>query len=608
MAKNYLIIIFIICLSLFQIVFAIQEFEVKIVAADGARGDEFGRSVSISGDYAIVSAPEDSDNGQNSGSVYIFVRDDQDWIQQEKIMPDDAERRDFFGYSVSISGDYAIVGAYGDGDNGERSGSAYIFIRENQDWIQQEKITANDGEVNDFFGMSVSIDGDYAIIGAYGDDDDGEQSGSAYIFMRDGEDWIQQEKIVAGDAEGTAFFGSHVSISGDYAIVGAYGDDENGNYSGSAYTFVRNDEDWVQQEKLFAEDGEAGDLFGRSVSVNGDYAIVGSVLDDDVAPNSGAAYIYFRDGQDWLLQEKITSNNGRGGEQFGFSVSIMGDHVIVGAHQQNDNGIGSGSAYLFHHNGREWIQQENITADDGNREDGFGFSVSINSDYMIIGAFLDEDNGDRSGSAYIYTFQELVTDPVLLDFGEVIRAHPAVRELDIIYGGIESDLTIAEISTGTDFFAVDFVDDISIEPGDTARIQIMFSPDSIRIYNDTLTIVTDNIYIGEQSLVLVGVGVQGNSIIDKLTTDIPSKYILFKAYPNPFNSTTTISYNLPQTSNISLKLYDISGRLISQMFNGRQQVGIHTTTVKVDDWASGLYFIRLESMGQVFTQKVMLIR
>ena len=221
-----------------SIVSIAQISEVKILPIDGAPGDEFGQSVSISGDYAIVGARWDDDNGMMSGSAYIFQRDGSNWIEEQKLLATDGAEGDWFGHSVSISGDCVIVGAVGDDDYGLVSGAAYIFRREGTSWIEDQKLTSSDGAQGDNFGMSVSISGDYAILGAPFDDDNGMMSGSAYIFRRDSTIWLEEEKLTASDGAAEDLFGFSVSISGDYAIVGAFQDDDSGDLSGSAYIFI----------------------------------------------------------------------------------------------------------------------------------------------------------------------------------------------------------------------------------------------------------------------------------------------------------------------------------------------------------------------------------
>jgi len=374
----------------------------KLFASDGSAGDMFGGSVSISGYFAIVGAYGDDDKGDYSGSAYIFKWDGTSWIQQQKLTALDGASYNEFGSSVSISGDFAIVGAHWDNDKGSDSGSAYIFRREDTNWVQQQKLLASDGAAGDMFGGSVSISGDYAIVGAYADDDKGSRSGSAYIFKWDGTSWSQQQKLTALDGASYNDFGSSVSISGDLAIIGADGDNDKGTESGSAYIFRREDTSWVEQEKLLASDGSTGDWFGRSVSISADFAIVGALFDDDKGNSSGSAYIFKREGETWIQWQKLTAADGSEDDSFGSSVSISGDFAIVGALGDDDKGNSSGSAYIFKWDGTSWIQQQKLAAADGATYDKFGRSVSISGNFAIVGALGDDDKGDYSGSAYVF--------------------------------------------------------------------------------------------------------------------------------------------------------------------------------------------------------------
>jgi len=207
---------------------------VKLMAYDPAENDNFGWSVAISGDYAIVGVRGDDDGGGNSGSAYIFRRTGTNtWDDGTKIVASDAAGYDNFGWSVAISGDYAIVGAR----NNDSYGSAYIFRRTGTNaWDSGTKIVASDAASGDQFGTSVAISGDYAIVGAWAVSNDG--IGAAYIFSRtDTNTWDNGKKIIASDPSGDDYFGFGVDISGDYAIAGAYGNDDDGSFSGSAYIF-----------------------------------------------------------------------------------------------------------------------------------------------------------------------------------------------------------------------------------------------------------------------------------------------------------------------------------------------------------------------------------
>ena len=372
--------------------------EFKITASDGAAYDEFGISVSISDDYAIVGADYDDDNGNRSGSAYVFKRSGASWAQEAKIFPSDGAKDDRFGLTVSISGDYAIVGARYDDDNGTNAGSAYVFERSGASWTQEAHLLAADGAASDLFGSSVSISGDYVVVGAVQNNDNGFYSGSAYVFKRTGTSWDQEAKLLPSDGAVEDGFGLSVAISGDYAVVGAWGNDDNGSKSGSAYVFKRTDTIWAQEAKLLPSDGATDDWFGSSVSISGDYVAVGAWGNDDNGFNSGSAYVFKRTDTSWAQETKLLPSDGAADDWLGFPVSISGDYVAVGA-----SGDGSGSAYVFKRTGASWVQELKLLASDGAAEDFFGISVSISGDYAVVGALYDDDNGNKSGSAYLYT-------------------------------------------------------------------------------------------------------------------------------------------------------------------------------------------------------------
>ncbi len=350
----------------------------KLVAyGGGSAGDQFGWSVSISGDYKIVGSHKASGGGENdSGSAYIFVRDGTSWSQQAILVASDRAASDWFGKSVSISGDYAVVGAYLDDDGGNNSGSAYIFVRDGTSWSQQAKLVADDAAAYDQFGNSVSISGDYVVVGASWDDDGGSNSGSAYTFVRSGTSWSQQAKLVADDAASGDYFGESVSISGDYALVGSYLDGDAGSFSGSAYTFVRDGTSWSQQAKLVASDGGQNYHFGESVSISGNYAVVGSHGLSSSGSN-GMVYTFIRSGTSWSQMAKLVAGDGDRNDFFGNSVSISGDYAVVGAPYDDDGGSESGSAYVFK---IVAIQNAKIVASDGAYYDRFGNSISTSGD------------------------------------------------------------------------------------------------------------------------------------------------------------------------------------------------------------------------------------
>ena len=395
--------------------------ESKRTASDGALADSFGYAVSVSGDYAVIGAYGDDDNGTNSGSAYIFERDGAgNWSEVQKLTASDGAVEDKFGWSVSISGDYAVIGAYGDDDNGMNSGSAYIFERDGAgNWSEVQKRTASDGAEGDRFGYAVSIVGNTVVVGAYYDTniDNGSLSGSAYVFERDGAgNWSEVQKLTASDAAASDYFGRSVSSSGNTMVIGADYDDDNGSASGSAYVFERDGfGNWSEVQKLTASDGAVGDYFGWKVLISGEALVVSANYDDDNGSNSGSAYVFERDGDGiWQEIQKLTASDGAASDYFGRSVSISGNKVVIGVDWDDDNGNNSGSAYVFERDGAgNWIEVQKLLASDGVAFELFGRSVSISGETVVVGAYNDDDNGSNSGSAYMFDLNSVLN----LDYG-----------------------------------------------------------------------------------------------------------------------------------------------------------------------------------------------
>jgi len=254
----------------------------KMQPFDSPSSSHFGCAVAISGSTVLVGAP-----GCNSwkGSVYVFENTGSAWTGVGKLSASDAAADDLFGWSVAIDGSTAIIGAYGEDEKGSAAGAAYIFEDMGSVWTQMAKLLAADGADNDEFGYSVSIDGSRAIIGAPEDNDNGDNAGAAYIFENAGSGWTQIAKLLAADGEGWDYFSHSVSISGSMALVGAQGADDYGENSGAAYVFRDTGSGWEQAAKLLASDGSNYDLFGNAVSLSGSVAIVG-------APDAGAGYVF----------------------------------------------------------------------------------------------------------------------------------------------------------------------------------------------------------------------------------------------------------------------------------------------------------------------------
>ena len=490
--------------------------EVKLTAGDAAADDNFSTSVAISGNYAIVGAPGNDDDGDRSGSAYIFALDGGIWAEQAKLIAKDGEGGDFFGRSVSIDGDWAIVSSHHDD---VWSGSAYIYQRDGNLWKEQGKINARDGEANDSFGFSVDISGDTAIAGMPQDNDKGEDSGSVYVYVRVKDKWVEQQKFTPRDVDAGDIFGSAVSIDGDYAIIGSLWDDDKGNRSGSAYIYKRIRTVWTQEAKLVASDGARNAEFGFSVHISGKYAIVGAYAHNS---GTGAAYVFARNGEKWTEEAKLTASDGQAKDDFGISVSINGTTgnvaALVGSYRHDGKGNNSGAVYSFLRKGGAWIERAKVTASDVEAGERFGVSVSLGVNHAITGSSLK--NGG-TGAAYIYNAFDVA---------------------------------------------------LSVEP------------------------------FGQQ-VVLWG-QIRRNA--------------LYQNFPNPFNPETWIPYQLAEDAFVTLTISDLTGYVVRTFKVGHQSAAMYTSKTNAIYWdgrndtgepvSSGIYFYHLQADDFATAKKMIIIK
>jgi len=329
-----------------------SEFQI-LTASDKAVSDYFGNSVSISGNVAIVGANRADPGGTtDAGKACIFRYNGTSWIEEAILIASDKTAYDQFGYSVSISGDVAIIGAsYADPDGTSAAGKAYIFRYNGTSWIQEAILTASDKAVGDYFGNSVSISGNVAIVGAtYADPSGTWLAGKAYIFRYNGTSWIQEAILIASDKAVGDQFGYSVSISGNVAIVGAYYASPGGiTNAGKAYIFRHNGTSWIQEAILIASDKAAYNYFGWSVSISGNVAIVGAnYADPGGTVNAGKAYIFRYNGTSWIQEAILTASDKAASNFLVNSVSISGSVAIIGVSGADPDGTtDAGEAYIF---------------------------------------------------------------------------------------------------------------------------------------------------------------------------------------------------------------------------------------------------------------------
>ncbi|RRJ98079.1 PEP-CTERM sorting domain-containing protein [Opitutaceae bacterium TAV4] len=534
-----------------------------LTASDGAASDLFGFSVSASGGGALVGAQYDDDKGTNSGSAWYYKGLDNATgptvNQSVKLLASDGAGSDEFGRSVSLSGDSALVGAYYDDDKGTNSGSAYYYkgldgktglpdgytgpASVTTATYQSVKLLASDGAANDWFGYRVSLSGDSALVGAYQDDDKGTNSGSAYYYkgLDNATDPTvnQSVKLLASDGAAGDQFGFSVSLSGDSALVGARQNDGKVAASGSAYYFKGLDGKTglpdgytghasvttatYESVKLLASDGAKDDYFGTSVSLSGDSALVGAFYDDDKGTDSGSAYYYKGlDGKTGLpdgytgpasvttatyQDVKLLASDGTRDDNFGWSVSLEGDRALVGARQNDEKATNAGAAYYY--KGLDNATDPTVTQDvkllasDGAASDYFGESVSLEGDRFVIGAMYADPNGKTdAGKAYAGDIRAFTT----LDAGSTALATDGlsfVSQGDWIIGATTSgnEVTLSRV-WNTTLATAAFVSDTANVTATGKAVYIgqnAGANDNVLIIEGTLVAGTVNIGFEDQT-------------------------------------------------------------------------------------------------------------
>jgi len=384
----------------------------KLNASDGAPNDEFGVSVSVSGDVALVGAESNGcAAGIQCGAAYVYRFNGVSWIEEQKLTAFDATPRDFFGVSVSISGDVAIVGAPQPGcANNVPCGAAYVYRFNGIAWVQEQKLTGSDLPGDSRFGRSVSVDGNVVVVGAYLSYCAVGYCGAAYVFRFNGVTWLEEQRLTASDAAGNDRFGISVSVNDGVALVGAPGVNCAGSLHsdcGAAYFYRFDGLRWVEEQKLIASDAfrNSRRFFGRSVSVSGDLALVGAYADACPYSNCGAVYFYRFNGVTWV--KTLEQASFLVYEQFGRSVSVSGDVVVIGGGPGFICNVSSNcaAAYLFRFSGGRWVREEILRAHEADAFPNFGFAVATSGDVVIVGALsgnCDEDEAEACGSAYVY--------------------------------------------------------------------------------------------------------------------------------------------------------------------------------------------------------------
>ncbi len=318
----------------------------KVAPAGIQAGEWFGALDLQGSTLAAASAPQIDTLDSQIASAYVFTKTGTTWALQQKLVPNDPGTLDDFGSSIALSstGTTLVVGAPHKADQGAGSGAAYVFDLVAGTWTQTQKLEAGDAAQSQMFGMAVGISGTTIVVGAPGDKSHGNFTGAAYVFQKTGS-WLQTQKLVPGDAVAGQFLGDHLSLSGTTLAVSAWGDATLGNKAGAVYVFESAAGTFGAPQKLVPADAHAQDRFGASLQIRNGTLVVGSVGNDQVGPNTGAAYLFTKSGATWTLLEKLTPSDHTDDEDYGGAVATNGNWAVIGADANGQPLVGA--AYVY---------------------------------------------------------------------------------------------------------------------------------------------------------------------------------------------------------------------------------------------------------------------
>lgn len=325
----------------------------KLTASDADTLDQFGSSIGLAGNVLVVGARNAALKGSQMrpGAAYVLRYDGRVWIEEQKLAPLDGADNDQFGESVAIDGDVVLVGAMRHDSAGSNAGAAYLYRFAEGVWELEDKLTASDADPSDRFGESVSISGNVVAVASRNDDDAESNAGAIYVFRFDGQDWNEEAKLTATEA-GADDTMTAVSIDGDYILAGAEG--ANGN-TGAAYVFAFDGNQWIEQAMLSTSDAGTGSFFGGSVALDEGVAVVGArEATFSFNDSAGSAYVWRREGNQWLPSATLRASDAASNDLLGFAVAVNTGRAFVGAIHDDDNcpeeqpDCNSGSAYIYY--------------------------------------------------------------------------------------------------------------------------------------------------------------------------------------------------------------------------------------------------------------------
>ncbi len=364
-----------------------------LVAPDAGASDLFGSGVAVSGGTAVVSAPQDDDGGDQAGAAWVYLRDSSGWTPVQKIVPPSGTTVVGYGNQVRMSGDTLVVSATFDSGS-DVYGAVYVHTRDGGAWSHAATVWSADGADEDFFGTSIAVSGSTIAVGAARVTGMGTETGACHVYTIDGDDCVEVAELSPSDGTDADAFGQAVAVSGDLLAVGAPGAD-------AVYVYRDQGGLWTEEARLEAPGALIGARFGERVAVDGDRVLVGVYRDDSLGSLAGQVVLYTWGGGGWPLEATLTATDGEAGDQFGESVAIEGDTLVIGANKDADQGASAGAAYVFRYEDGAWLEQAKLLSSTGAAYDRFG-EVSVSGDQVLVGAPYADPGGLNTGAAFTY--------------------------------------------------------------------------------------------------------------------------------------------------------------------------------------------------------------
>lgn len=600
--------------------------EAKILASDGDTRHRFGFAVEIDSKTLFIGAPGMLSDGDFRGAVYIyeFSPAELGWMEIQKLDTND-EQLDLFGASIAQSDSFLIVGVRGDTLKNPFSGAAFLYRQQpDRSWKRVQQLFTPLFKSPDMFGFSVAIDGNYAAVGAPRGGGLLPMSGSVYIYHFVEKTWTLEVKLVATPAIPFDAFGCSVSLAGNRLIVGASGADgdefglpQKQRRGGNAYIFERDEQGWHQVAQLTPLDGNVGNMFGRCVVIDGDYAAVGAFKDDVLNFDDGSAYLYKRDESGWTQEIKLTALDADSGDHFGAALDLQQNYLVIGAPGVNGLGQNFGAVYSFLRTEEGWSQRAKKMPYDAAAGDFFGAAIGLSTELSIIGApHKKVEEKTSQGVAYIYdNIADLALPVELASFSATLVGN-GVRLTWLTQS--EKDNLGFILERKEDCMAWEVIasyqthDELRGQGFSTMPTYYKFFDDSVqtnRIYHYRLADVNMNGTITYHAPIVITI----SASVTLAASSSPGEFELHPAFPNPFNPTTLLHYNVPYNTHLHMAVFDMTGRHVRTLLSQRQVAGHYSVTWDGTNetgelLGSGVYFIRCQIETLMRTQKVLLLR